>query len=53
MTVDEIVARLRTQPLTPLRAQKLVALCQRMRVDLDAVLAQLTPEEQAVVKEQG
>lgn len=45
MTVDEIVERFLTQPITRPRVEKLVQLCKRMRVDLDAVLAKLPPED--------
>lgn len=50
MTAEEIAARLVTQPVTPLRVQKMVQLCARMRVPVEDVLVQLPPDTQTEVR---
>lgn len=49
MTLDEILTRLRSKPLTPERRGKLERLCQRMQVSYEAVLRQLSAEEKAAL----
>lgn len=47
MTAEEIVTALRSRAITELRARKLKALCQRMKVDEADVLKLLTKKERA------
>ncbi len=51
MTAAEIADRLGTDDITAARIKKLEALCARMKVELDAVIALLPPDVQAHIQE--